>query len=228
MRRISLLLAAMISVLPATARAADSAAAPVQTASPQEQISQAAKLEDLPDARAAIAYLNALKTLKARFIQTDNEGKQLSGDFYLKRPGRMRFQYDAPVKDFVVADGMFVYYYDGKMKQQSAAPISKSLANFFLRKDINLKDGLRLDGVRREDGTLYLTLTQAQDPLAGSLILAFKTDGKGGITQLDKWRVVDATGAITEVALFNAVTGISLDSELFHYYDPERGTGTNQ
>ena len=53
-------------------------------------------------------YLRGISTLKARFVQTDNYGQQTAGDFYLSRPGKMRFQYDAPLTDFIVALGPFI------------------------------------------------------------------------------------------------------------------------
>lgn len=218
MRIAALALMTALAALPAA-----SLPAPAQT--PAQPAASPASLQDLPDARAAIAYLNNLKTLKARFIQTDNNGRQMTGDFMLKRPGRMRFQYDAPVTDFIVADGIFVHYYDGQMKQQSSAPIGRSLANFFLRDTITLDGDIRLDGVRREDDLLILTVTQAKDPLAGSLLLVFDTDG-ATVKGLNRWRVIDAQGQITEVSLHGATTGIALKNSLFHYYDPARGEPT--
>lgn len=169
------------------------------------------------DIRNVETYLRGISTLKARFIQTDSMGQQVSGNFYLQRPGRMRFQYDAPLTDFIVADGLFIYYYDGQMKQQSSAPISQSLADFFLRKDLKLSGDISVSDVARARGLLQITLTQTADPLAGSLTLGFSEKP----FQLKKWRVLDAEGAVTEVELFDAAMGIKLDADLFRYYDPE-------
>lgn len=161
-------------------------------------------------------YLNGLVTLKSRFVQTANDGTQAKGSFLLKRPGRLRFQYDAPVTDFIVADGLMIYYYDGKMKQQSSAPISKSLADFFLRKNLNLSGDLRVSDVKRAKGLLNLTLVQAKDPLSGTLTLTLTENP----LELKSWRIVDAQGLVTTVQLSDTVTGIPLDNNNFHYYDP--------
>lgn len=163
-------------------------------------------------------YLSSITTLKSRFIQTSQGGDQVAGTFYLKRPGKMRFQYDPPMTDFIVADGTFVYYYDGELKQQSSTLISQSLADFFLRKKLTLSGDLRVDAIRRDGEYLIINMVQAKDPLAGSLSLLL-TEAP---MQLKKWRVVDAQGLITEVELFEIQTGISLDGDLFHYYDPAR------
>jgi len=169
-----------------------------------------------PETLQVEAYLNGIHTLKARFIQTSGDGKQVAGDFYLDRPGHMRFQYDPPVTDFIVADGLFVYYYDGQMKQQSNTPITLSLADFFLRKNLSFSGDLKVSGIKRDGGLLQVTLVQTKDPLAGSLTLGFTENPM----QLKKWRVVDPQGAVTEVELFDLQTGITLKSNLFKYYDP--------
>ena len=171
--------------------------------------------------KAVESCLNGISTLRARFVQTANDGKKLTGIFYLKRPGKMRFQYDPPDTDFIVADGLFVYYYDGQMKQQSNAPVSNSLANFFLRKNITLGGDISVSDVRRVNGMLQMALVQTRNPLAGSLILTLTENP----LQLRKWQVVDAQGLITEVALQNIETGITLDNDLFHYYDPALKAG---
>lgn len=170
------------------------------------------------DTQAVEEYLNGIHTLKSRFTQTDNDGNQITGDFHLMRPGRMRFQYDPPVQDFIVADGLFIYYYDAELKQQSNAPIGKSLADFFLRKNLTLSGDVEISQIQRGGGLLQVTLAQAKDPLAGSLTLGFTEKP----LKLRKWRVVDGQGAITEVALDQIETGIDLKSSLFKYYDPER------
>lgn len=193
-------------------------AAPAKPAVRTIKMAPGMQLKDLPEVKAVQDYLQNLKTLKARFIQTSNDGRQVAGDFMLKRPGRMRFEYDHPIKDFIVADGLMIYYYDGEMKEQKNTLISQSLADFFLRENVRFSGDVKISDVRRADGLLMITLVQTKDPLAGSLILGMTE--KPGI-QLKKWRVVDAQGMTTEVELFDAVSGISLDNSKFHYYDPD-------
>ena len=47
-------------------------------------------------------YLQNLKSARARFVQTTHDGSQLVGTFYLQRPGRLKFEYDDPIEDFVL------------------------------------------------------------------------------------------------------------------------------
>ncbi|MEM7651373.1 MAG: outer membrane lipoprotein carrier protein LolA, partial [Pseudomonadota bacterium] len=145
-------------------------------------------------------YLQNLESARARFVQTTHDGTQLVGTFYLQRPGKLRFEYDDPIKDFVVADGFFIYFYDAELGEQTNAPIGQTLADFILRKDLSLDEDLRVESVRRKGGFLQVELRQKSDPEAGSLTLGLKEE-KDGLS-LSKWRIVDAQNLITEVELF--------------------------
>lgn len=164
-------------------------------------------------------YLRGLKTAKARFLQTAPDGKQALGTFYLNRPGKLRFEYDAPVRDFVVADGFFIYFYDATLGEQSNAPIGQTLADFLLRADLRLSGDVTVREMRRSGGLLLLTLTQTDDPGAGTLILGFEEEPM----RLKKWRVIDATGAIVEVELFQVEENVPVASNLFVYAAPATG-----
>ena len=41
-------------------------------------------------------YVNSIRTLQARFVQRNPNGSVVQGTLYISRPGRMRFEYDAP------------------------------------------------------------------------------------------------------------------------------------
>jgi outer membrane lipoprotein-sorting protein len=162
-------------------------------------------------------YLNTLRTARSRFIQTTHNGVQLAGTFYLDRPGKLRFEYDPPIEDFVVADGIFIYFYDAEMKQQSNAPIGQTLADFLLRPELDLQDEeLQVTKTESAGGLVQLTVVQRSDAAAGSLILGFSENPFA----LKKWRVIDGQGLITEVELFYLKTGMTHPSGLFSYHDP--------
>lgn len=163
------------------------------------------------------AYFQSLKTLKADFKQTAPDGEERTGIFYLSRPGKMRFDYAPPLEDFIVADGIFIYYYDGELKQQSNATIGSTMADYFLRKKINLSGDITVTDIRTDKKQLEVTVTQTADPAAGSLTMFFD---KEPLT-LRKWSVVDSQGLVTQVALSNIESGLKLDSALFRYRNPE-------
>ena len=187
-----------------------------------------AKAEDSVPAIVSQAqeYLDNLSTAEARFVQTAWDGAQIVGTFYLNRPGRLRFEYDAPIEDFIVADGTFIYFYDSQIQEQSSAPIGQTLAYFLLRDDITLNDGKEVQIVEiAEKGNLTtIKLERIDDPGAGSLTLGFSQEP----FELKKWRVVDAQDMITEVELFKLQPNVELDKELFIYKNPHKKRGYNQ
>ena len=180
--------------------------------------------ERTPEVQKAENYLRNLKTAKARFIQTTSNGPELTGDFYLSRPGRLRFEYDDPLDDYIVADGTFIYFYDGDIKEQSNAPIGQTLADFILRPNIRLtNEDLNIQRIMHVGDMVQITIAQSHDPDSGTITLGFEKEPY----RLKKWRVVDGAGGITEVELFDLKTGMDLPNSLFVYRDP-KPTGYNQ
>lgn len=197
-------------------------AAPIQpalAASPATAASSALSAQDQAVVAEVETYLNGIHTLKSRFLQVAPNGRQTTGTFYLSRPGKMRLEYDPPVKDFIVADGTFIFYWDGEMRQQSSAPIGSSLADFILRPNIRLSGDVRVTNVFRAPGVVEVSLVQTDDPGKGTLTLVFEDHP----FQLRKWRVVDAQGLTTEVALLNPESGMPLDRDLFYFVEPKKG-----
>lgn len=168
-------------------------------------------------------YLNTLKDAQARFVQTTHDGTQLVGTFYLSRPGKLRFEYDPPIEDFVVSDGFFIYFYDAQLGEQTNAPIGQTLADFFLRNEMKLTGDITVTDMQRGGDLLQVELTQTVDPAAGTLILGLSENPLA----LKKWRIVDAQGLITEVELFYLKTDMKHPSDLFVYADPKGGKGYN-
>lgn len=170
-----------------------------------------------PEIAKAENYLRTLKTAQADFIQTSSLGSRLSGKFYLDRPGKLRFDYNE-VEDFIVADGVFIYFYDSQIGSQSNAPIGQTLADFLLRKDLKLTGDLTVTQLFKQDGQTFITIIQKDNPAAGEVELIFNDVPY----QLARWRVRDAQGETTEVALKNMETGMKFkDVSLFGYRDPK-------
>lgn len=164
-------------------------------------------------------YLNGITSLKSAFIQTTDDGRSRQGTFSLLRPGRMRIDFAPPAEDFIVADGKFVYYWDAEVKEQQNAPIGSTLADFLLRDRITLSGDVNVTDMSRQDGVLEVTLVQSKDPGLGSLTLVFEESPFA----LRQWRVLDAQGRTTDVALQNPEFGASLNRNLFYFRNPTRG-----
>lgn len=216
MRVLSLLIGAALLV-GGSAFAADPA--PQKTSGAAKAAAKPVLSEQDRDAiRKAETYLNALTTLKARFLQITDAGHTRQGTFSLKRPGKMRIDYDAPIKDFVVADGKFVYFWDAELKQQQNAPIGSTMADVILRPELKLAGDVTVTEVQRDAGVIDIALVDTKEPGKGKLTLVFEENP----FQLRKWKVLDATGTTTEVSLSDLQPGAKLDDEQFYFRDPNR------
>lgn len=174
-----------------------------------------------PEVTKAENYFAGLKNAKARFIQTAPNGTQQRGTFYLSRPGKLRFEYDPPNDDFIVADGLFIYFYDGVMKQQSNAPISQTLADFLLREKLKLSGDLKVTKILHAPNLVQIFVEQTKEPKSGTLVLGFEE--KKEKYELKKWRIIDALGNIVETELFNIEypEKFKNSAKLFSYQDPK-------
>lgn len=169
-------------------------------------------------------YLQSLQQAKAEFelIAPDNTTRK--GTFYLKRPGRLRFEYATAPYDLIVADGTLMNFYDASTKQAQSAPIQATLANFFLRKNMSLSGDLKVAKSEEQGEYVHVTVVQAKDPDAGQLTLSFSKNP----FVLKGWRVAEYNGNVTRVRLRNLVANPDLPASLFVYRDPSGRSTPNQ
>lgn len=166
-------------------------------------------------------YLSGLTTITADFTQTDANGQLAEGKFYLKRPGKMRWQYSPPTPILLVSDGKVIVYYDAELDQVNYVPVDDTLAGFLAQPVITLNGkGTKLTDFTAEPGYVSATVVQRDKPDEGALTLEF-TDAP---LQLRQMVIRDASGQVTRIQLQNARYGEALDNKLFVFEDP-RGIG---
>lgn len=178
--------------------------------------------EDRADLDRIEAYLNTLNTVRARFVQIAPDGGASNGTVYMSRPGKMRIEYDPPVPVLVVANGLFLIFYDKQLEQISHIPLDSTPAGVLLRESIVLDDDIRVDGLERSPGVIRIALVDAADPNAGKLILTFGDKP----LELRQWTVIDGQGQETRVGLLDAQFDLALDPDLFVFRDPRVGGGS--
>jgi len=161
-------------------------------------------------------YLNGIHTLASAFEQVSGEGNVATGKLYLSRPGRVRFEYDAPVPVLLVADGRDIHYYDRELQQVSDFRIESTPASFLLRDKIALSGGVTLTRYDHQPGVIRLTFVETSEPDQGSVTLAL-TDRP---LELRQWTVVDAQQKRVTVTLTDPHYGAAVDPKLFQWTDP--------
>ena len=99
-------------------------------------------------------YFNSIRTLQARFVQSNPNGSVVQGTLYLRRPGRMRFEYDAPSQLKIVADGSQVTMWDPPNRDFGQWPIGWTAASFLVKEPFQLSGDLTVELEQRQDGLL--------------------------------------------------------------------------
>src|ERR1700759_5680455 len=83
-------------------------------------------------------YINSIRTLQARFVQSNPNGSVVQGTLSISRPGKMRFQYDPPSQLKVVADGWQVTMWDPTTRDFGQWPIGWTAASFLVKDPFRL------------------------------------------------------------------------------------------
>ena len=177
--------------------------------------------EDKTTVDKAVAYLQGLSRARGRFTQTDSRGKTAIGDVYLQRPGKIRFEYDAPNNNIlVISDGNQVSVADSKLKTTDRYPLRSTPLSLFLAKQIRLDRGVVVTQVDRAPGKFTITARDGGKDTAGSIIITFSDEPVG----LMEWTIIDAQRQRTRIQLNSLNPVASLDPELFKFAIP-RTTG---
>lgn len=145
------------------------------------------------------AYLNGLKTITARFMQVGPDGSVRTGKAIVQRPGKMRFQYDKPNPQLLVAGFGLLVYHDPRLNQTTNIPLSSTPLGILLAKHVQLSGPVTVTRVTQPPGEIQVTLIRTGKTAQGHITLVFSTNP----LQLRQWRVTDAQGRITQVSLYD-------------------------
>jgi outer membrane lipoprotein-sorting protein len=156
-------------------------------------------------------YFNSIRTLKARFVQNNPNGSIVQGTLYVSRPGRMRFEYDAPSQLKIVADGRQVTMWDNATRDFGQWPIGWTAASFLVKDPMVLSGDLQVEKLEYVNGLLEATMTQTKKPKEGKVIVRLSTNP----LTLRGWTIIDGRGSRVNVALSDLQTGMQLSEYLF-------------
>jgi len=187
--------------------------APALAAPPHAAVLSA---DDRADVQRVEQYLNGIHSLAAHFQQFAQDGGTAGGRVYVARPGRMRFEYEAPSPILLLADGTWVVYIDNQLKQVSYLPIGSTPAWFLLRDNISLADGVTITKFERGPGVIRISLVENKSPENGQLTLTFADKP----LELRQWTIVDQQGKSTTVVLTDTRFGVAVDPKAFTFVDP--------
>lgn len=169
------------------------------------------------------AWLNSIKTMSGAFTQVSSDGGASEGAFYLKKPGRLRFEYLPPTPLLVVADGYVIAVEDTKLETQDRYPLVESPLSVLLNDDVDLSTNTNITKVESRPGELRITARADEEELRGTITFVFSMPE----IALRYWVVSDPQGVEVTVILSDVKSGVALADSLFEIRDvsdssPER------
>ena len=170
------------------------------------------------------AHLRAVTTMTADFSQTDQNGKTLTGTLSLKRPGRIRFQYQKGVPLLIVGDGKALTMIDYQVAQVSRWPIGNSPLSVLLDPSRDLSKVAHVVA-GSPPGRLLIEGRDPKHPEFGTISIGFfEVPGAPGGLVLSGWTVLDAQGNRSTVFLSNQRFNVAVDDRTFLWRDPRPQT----
>lgn len=168
----------------------------------------------------ATSYLQGLRTAQGRFEQSDFRGRKTQGAWFLARPGKIRFEYDAPSSLLIVSDGKQVKMWDPRLKSFDAYPLDETPLSLFLSKQIRFDQGVVVTAVSSSPTGFMLKARDRRKQVEGAITLNFAQAANGALTLKD-WVIVDAQGRATTVRLVSLTPDSPLKPELFVLNKPQ-------
>ena len=160
-------------------------------------------------------YLNGISTLEGNFVQVGPDGDLSEGLFYMRRPGRIRFEYQPPNPSLIVADGFWVGVYDTLDNTLDRFPLSETPLDLLLRDRVDLRNEGAIQSIERSAGQLRVRAIDPEAPDQGSITMIFNDNP----LELNQWIVIDGQGLATTVALSDTRRNVKLDPNLFFIED---------
>jgi outer membrane lipoprotein-sorting protein len=159
-------------------------------------------------------YLNKQTSITANFLQVYDNGTTRTGKAWLERPGRMRFEYNPPDKQLLVAGNGLLVYHDPDLNQTTNIPLGSTPLGLLLSQHVDLtSNNIEVTKITQQPGEDDITLVRHDKPAAGTLTLVFSTNP----LELHQWVVVDAQGHTTRVSLYDIAQAGQQPDSFFTY-----------
>ncbi len=158
------------------------------------------------------AYLNALKSAKGTFTQVTSQGDVSTGTIYIKRPGRVRFEYNPPERAMVIAGGGSLAVFDPRSDEPTRYPLGQTPLSIILARNVNLGRANMVTGHSVDGQTTVVRAQDPENPEYGSIDLVFTASP----VELRKWVINDGDGSSTTVILGDLDRSVRVPERLFN------------
>lgn len=176
------------------------------------------KADQATIAQAVARAVNAITRLQGRFIQTNPDSTTIGGRFWMQRPGKVRFEYDAPSPLLLIADGTNVILRDTRLRTTDRYPLRQTPLYFLLKANVDLTRDVIVSGVERRGGNHLVAMRDRRREADGELIVMFDQ----ATNALEEWTIRDRQGRATRVRLVESAPAASINPTLFVDPSPNR------
>ncbi|MFN0219855.1 MAG: LolA family protein [Hyphomicrobium sp.] len=157
-------------------------------------------------------YFSDLTNLKGAFVQTGADKKRMRGKFFVKRPGRFRFDYALPSRQIIVSDGESLAIQDLDLNNEDRVELDQTPFRLLLRKDVDLLRDAHITEVQQADDLIVVVLQDKSPDTPGKIRLYLS---KKPAIELKEWVTTDAQGLDTRIEVSDLVKVDDLDANLF-------------
>jgi outer membrane lipoprotein-sorting protein len=169
-----------------------------------------------PEQRAIVTkvntYLSSVQVMSGQFVQVGPDGRRTQGNFYISKPGKVRFEYDPPSPIDIVSNGTDLVVRDRNLATQDLFPLSQTPLRFLLADRVDLLKDTNLVALYTDDVFVTVVLEE-KNGIAGTSRLMIMFDSKD--MSLKQWTVTDPQGYDTTVAVYNLDNVRKPDPSLF-------------
>ena len=174
------------------------------------------------DLAAVQRHLSGVETMTAAFTQTDRNGQVLTGTLTLKKPGRIRFQYQKGVPLLIVSDGKALTFIDYSVRQVQRWPIGNSPLGILVDPARNVTRFAKVVP-STNPGVVSVEAYDPKHPEYGRITLVFaRRAGAPAGLMLQGWVALDSQGNRTTIRLADQKFNAPVSDETFRWSDPRR------
>jgi len=162
--------------------------------------------------RAVSNYLKKFKTARANFIQANPDKTLSQGVLYMKKPGRIRYEYTAPADNLIVSDGKTLGIFDRKSNAgPQRYPLKRTPLDILLRDDVDLEKGGFVRNIQSDGVQTRVLAVDPKNANNGSITMVFTSNP----IELRQWVVKERSGKETTVILSDLKLGGRMKDSLF-------------
>ena len=169
-------------------------------------------------------FIVGTETMSAKFSQTlhSNDGELLqesTGQFYLHKPGKFRWNYIKPYEQEIVSDGENIWVYDVDLQQVTVQKQTTALSNTpmaLIQDKLSVEAAFDIEPLDEKNGVYRLLLNAKSDTTDfKKIILGVSENG------LQFMQLKDQFDQKTEIVFLNAKINSGIDAEIFIFTAPE-------